>query len=227
MSHPADRVKIEEGWKEALMSEWGKPYFQKLRAFLVEEMQAGHTVYPPASLIFNAFNLTPFDQVKVVIIGQDPYHNPGEAHGLCFSVPKGVRVPPSLRTVYKELQDDVGFTIPNHGNLEAWAQQGVLLLNAMLTVRAGQAGSHQRRGWEEFTSAVIRELNARKEGLVFLLWGRYARDKGAIVDPTRHHVLQAAHPSPLARGAFFGSRHFSQTNALLQAQGKAPINWQV
>jgi uracil-DNA glycosylase len=227
MSNPADRVKIEAGWKEALMSEWSKPYFQQLRAFLVQEMQAGQVVYPPASLIFNAFNLTPFDQVKVVIIGQDPYHGPGQAHGLCFSVPAGIRVPPSLHNIYKELQEDVGITMPDHGNLEKWARQGVLLLNAMLTVRAHQAGSHQRKGWEEFTSAVIQTLNARKEGVVFLLWGRYAKDKGAIVDPQRHHVLQAAHPSPLARTGFLGCRHFSQTNAFLQAQGHTPIDWQV
>ena len=226
MSNPADRVKIEAGWKAALMEEWGKPYFQQLRAFLVQEMQSGYVVYPPAPLIFNAFDLTPFDQVRVVIIGQDPYHGPGQAHGLSFSVPPGIGIPPSLRNIYKELQEDVGITIPTHGNLEKWARQGVLLLNAMLTVRAGQAGSHQRKGWETFTDAAIRVLNAQKEGLVFLLWGKYAKEKGAIVDTQRHHVLTAPHPSPLAQG-FVGCRHFSQTNALLQAQGSPAIDWQV
>ena len=223
----AATVKIEEGWKQALMSQWDKPYFQQLKSFLVSEKQAGHTIYPPGKLIFNAFDTTPFDQVKVVIIGQDPYHGPGQAHGLCFSVPQGVRVPPSLKRIYKELQDDVGITIPNHGNLEKWAQQGILLLNSMLTVRAGQAASHQRKGWEQFTTAAIQALNQEKTGIIFLLWGRYAQEKGAIIDPGRHHILKAAHPSPLARHGFLGCKHFSQTNALLQQQGKEPIDWQV
>ena len=227
MSDAAASVKIEEGWKQALMSEWGKPYFQQLKAFLISEKQAGHTVYPPGSLIFNAFNKAPFDQVKAVIIGQDPYHGPGQAHGLCFSVPHGIRVPPSLKRIYKELQDDIGMTIPTHGNLEKWAEQGILLLNSMLTVRAGQAASHQRKGWEQFTTAAIQALNQHKTGIVFLLWGRYAHDKGAIIDPSKHHVLKAAHPSPLARHGFLGCKHFSQTNALLQQQGKSPIDWQV
>ena len=223
----AASVKIEEGWKQALMPQWDKPYFQQLKSFLVSEKQSGHTIYPPGKLIFNAFDTTPFDKVKVVIIGQDPYHGPGQAHGLCFSVPHGVRVPPSLKRIYKELQEDVGITIPNHGNLEKWAQQGILLLNSMLTVRAGQAASHQRKGWEQFTSSAINALNTQKEGIVFLLWGRYAQEKGAIIDPNRHHVLKAAHPSPLARHGFLGCKHFSQTNALLQQQGKEPIDWQV
>lgn len=227
MSDAAASVKIEEGWKQALMKEWGKPYFQQLKAFLISEKQVGHTIYPPGSLIFNAFNKAPFDAVKVVIIGQDPYHGPGQAHGLCFSVPHGIRVPPSLNRIYKELQEDVGITIPAHGNLEKWAEQGILMLNSMLTVRAGQAASHQRKGWEQFTTAAIQALNQQKEGIVFLLWGRYAHQKGAIIDPSRHHILKAAHPSPLARTGFFGCKHFSQTNALLQQQGKTPIDWQV
>ena len=228
MSHPADKVKIEEGWKQALYNEWGKPYFQGLREFLKTEKQNGIHIFPPGPLIFNAFNKTPWDQVKAVIIGQDPYHGPGQAHGLSFSVPMGVRTPPSLKNIYKELVEDMpGFTMPAHGNLENWAEQGVLMLNATLPVRAGQAKSHHKKGWEQFTGAVLTALNKEKEGLVFLLWGRSAQDVGKIIDPSRHHKLMAAHPSPLAGGAFFGSKHFSQTNQLLEAQGKTPINWQV
>ncbi|MEM7373703.1 MAG: uracil-DNA glycosylase [Bacteroidota bacterium] len=227
MSDPAASVKIEEGWKQALSNEWGKAYFQQLKAFLLSEKQTGQTIYPPGSMIFNAFNTTPFDQVKAVIIGQDPYHGPGQAHGLCFSVPHGIRTPPSLKRIYKELADDVRISIPAHGNLEKWAQQGILMLNSMLTVRAGQAASHQKKGWEQFTTAAIQALNQQKEGIVFLLWGRYAQEKGAIIDPNRHHVLKAAHPSPLARHGFLGCKHFSQTNAFLQQQGKDPIDWQV
>ena len=227
MSDPAASVKIEEGWKNALKDEFGKPYFQKLKAFLLEEREAGHTIYPPGKFIFNAFNSAPFDKVKVVIIGQDPYHGPGQAHGLCFSVPEGIRIPPSLRNIYKELHEDVGMTIPNHGYLQSWADQGILMLNAMLTVRAGQAGSHQKKGWEQFTTAAITQLNEQKEGIIFLLWGRYAQEKGLVIDSQRHHVLKAAHPSPLARVGFIGCKHFSQTNGLLIKQGKAPIDWQV
>lgn len=227
MSHPSDSVQIEASWKAALREEFAKDYFSQLRAFLKSEKQAGQLIYPPGKLIFNAFSLTPFEQVKVVILGQDPYHGPGQAHGLSFSVPAGIAIPPSLRNIYKEMAEDVGTTIPTHGNLEKWAQQGVLLLNSMLTVRARQAGSHQRKGWESFTSAVIDVLNREKEGIVFLLWGRYAQDKGALVDTSKHLVLKAPHPSPLARGGFFGSKHFSQTNAYLESQGKAPIDWQV
>ena len=226
MTHPADTVKMEEGWKKALYEEFAKPYFQNLKSFLLAEREAGQTIYPPAKLIFNAFNKTPFDKVKVVIIGQDPYHGPGQAHGLCFSVPQGVAIPPSLRNIYKELHEDLGLSIPNHGNLEKWADQGVFMLNAMLTVRARQAGSHQRKGWEQFTSAAINQLNLKKEGIVFLLWGRYAQDKGRIIEPSKHHVLQAPHPSPLARG-FNGCGHFSKTNEFLKQQGKGPIDWQV
>ena len=226
MTHPAASVKMEEGWKQALYEEFAKPYFQQLKSFLLAEKADGHKIYPPAKLIFNAFNKTPFEKVKVVIIGQDPYHGPGQAHGLCFSVPQGIAIPPSLKNIYKELYTDLGLAIPNHGNLEKWAEQGVLLLNAMLTVRARQAGSHQRKGWEQFTSAAINQLNIKKEGIVFLLWGRYAQDKGRIIDPSRHYVLKAPHPSPLARG-FNGCHHFSKTNAFLVEQGKEPIDWQV
>lgn len=227
-SHPAESVKIEEGWKAALYEEFAQPYFQQLKNFLVEEKQAGQTIYPPGKLIFNAFNKTPFDAVKVVIIGQDPYHGPGQAHGLCFSVPEGVKPPPSLKNIYKEMQTDVGITIPQHGNLIKWCEQGILMLNSMLTVRAHQAGSHKGKGWETFTTSVIRELNDQKSGLVFLLWGRYAQEKGVIIDTKKHHVLKAAHPSPFAaHNGFFGCKHFSTTNQLLIEQGKPAIDWQV
>lgn len=227
MSHPSESVQIEAGWKAALREEFAKPYFEQLRLFLKSEKQAGQVIFPPGKLIFNAFTLTPYDQVKVVILGQDPYHGPGQAHGLSFSVPEGIVAPPSLKNIYKELHTDLAFEIPTHGNLEAWAKQGVLLLNSMLTVRARQAGSHRKKGWESFTSAVIDVLNREKEGLVFLLWGRYAQDKGALIDRSKHLVLQAPHPSPLARGGFFGSRHFSQTNTYLESKGKPAIEWQV
>ena len=223
----AASIQIEAGWKQALKEEFSKPYFTQLKAFLKEEKNAGQVIYPPGKQIFAAFDSTPFDEAKVVIIGQDPYHGPGQAHGLCFSVQPGVRIPPSLRNIYQELHDDVGFTIPNHGYLQKWADQGVLMLNATLTVRASQAGSHQKKGWEQFTTAAIQTLNDQKEGIVFLLWGRYAQQKGAVIDPSRHHVLTAAHPSPLARTGFRGCRHFSQTNGLLEQQGKVGINWQV
>lgn len=223
----AASVQIEAGWKEALAPEFSKAYFLQLKAFLKEEKKSGQLIYPPGKQIFAAFDSTPFDQVKVVIIGQDPYHGPGQAHGLCFSVLPGVAIPPSLRNVYQELHDDVGFTIPNHGYLQKWADQGVLMLNAMLTVRASQAGSHRKKGWEQFTTAAIQALNTQKEGIVFLLWGKYAQEKGAVIDRSRHHVLIAAHPSPLARTGFRGCRHFSQTNALLEQQGKGVIDWQV
>ena len=223
----AASVQMEAGWKEALASEFSKAYFLQLKAFLKEEKNSGQLIYPPGKQIFAAFDSTPFDQVKVVIIGQDPYHGPGQAHGLCFSVLPGVAIPPSLRNVYQELRDDVGFTVPNHGYLQKWADQGVLMLNAMLTVRASQAGSHRKKGWEQFTTAAIQALNTNKEGIVFLLWGRYAQEKGAVIDRSRHHVLTAAHPSPLARTGFRGCRHFSQTNTLLEQQGKGGIDWQV
>ena len=220
--------KLEPSWKAHLAEEFRKPYFVELKRFLKEEKRNGSVIYPPGPLIFNAFNKTPFDTVKVVILGQDPYHGPGQAHGLCFSVQPGVKPPPSLVNIFKELHSDVGFQIPVHGNLEKWAEQGVLLLNACLTVRAGQPGSHHGKGWEDFTSAVVKTLNDQKEGLVFLLWGKPAQVKGSIIDPKRHHVLKAAHPSPFsAHSGFFGTRHFSKTNAILEKSGRAPIDWQI
>lgn len=221
-------VNIEPSWKEALAAEWQQPYFQALRTFLKQEIQAGKRVFPPGKFIFNAFDSTPFDKVKVVIIGQDPYHGPGQAHGLCFSVQKGVQIPPSLKNIYKELHEDVGMTIPNHGFLQSWADQGVLLLNALLTVEAHKAGAHKGKGWEKFTDAAIKRLNDQREGLVFLLWGRYAQEKGAHIDTSKHHVLKAAHPSPFsAHSGFFGCKHFSRTNDLLRQMGKEPIDWTI
>lgn len=225
MSEKVDNVQIEASWKTVLADEFSKPYFSAIKTFLVEEKRAGKTIYPPGPLIFNAFNHTPFDKVKVVILGQDPYHNPGEAMGLCFSVPKGVRVPPSLVNIYKEIQADLGLPIPSHGDLTAWADQGVLLLNAMLTVEAGKPASHQKIGWQTFTDAVIRCVSDKKDGVVFLLWGRFAQGKKSLIDEMRHYVLEAAHPSPLAGDAFSGCRHFSRTNELLEKQGKTPVDW--
>ena len=220
-------VKIESSWKNALAPEFEKPYFEQLVRFLHQEKGAGKVIYPPGSQIFRAFDLTPVDQVKVVILGQDPYHNPGEAMGLSFSVPDGVRTPPSLKNIFKEIETDLGIRMSGRPNLEAWARQGVLLLNSILTVEAGRAASHRGIGWEEFTDAVIQYLSAHCEGIVFLLWGNFAKAKAALIDTSRHHVLTAAHPSPLAGGAFFGCRHFSKTNQLLAQEGKTPINWQL
>lgn len=218
-------VKIEQGWKACLQDEFDKPYFERLTQFVRQEY-ATTTVYPPGALIFNAFNLCPFDQVRVVIIGQDPYHGPGQAHGLCFSVNDGIPFPPSLVNIFKEVQDDLGTPVPPTGNLSRWARQGVLLLNATLTVRAHQAGSHQRQGWEEFTDAVIRVLNERRDHLVFILWGSYAQKKGAFIDRNRHLVLSSAHPSPLsAYHGFFGNRHFSRANQYLVEHGETPVQW--
>ncbi len=221
-------IHLESSWKAVLEPEFEKPYMQALKGFLKSELQQ-HAVFPPNRLIFNAFEHTPFDRVKVVILGQDPYHNVGQAMGLSFSVPRGIEIPPSLRNMYKELQTDIpGFRIPDHGDLTAWADQGVLLLNATLTVRAHTAGSHQRKGWETFTDKAIAELSARREGLVFLLWGRYAKDKAALIDYRKHHILTAAHPSPLsAHNGFFGCGHFSKANQFLEAHGLKPIDWQV
>lgn len=218
-------VKIESGWKAQLQSEFDKPYFEQLTRFVRQEY-ATTTVYPPGGLIFNAFNLCPFQKVRVVIIGQDPYHEPGQAHGLCFSVNDGVQFPPSLQNIFKEIHDDLGSPIPTSGNLTRWAEQGVLLLNATLTVRAHQAGSHQRRGWEEFTDAVIRQVNDHCEHVVFILWGSYAQKKGAFIDTSRHLVLKSAHPSPLSvyRG-FYGNHHFSLANAYLKKYGLPTIQW--
>lgn len=218
-------VQIEASWKERLADEFSKPYFAQLTAFVRSEYHAT-TCYPPGPLIFNAFNLCPFERVKVVIIGQDPYHGPGQAHGLCFSVNDGVPFPPSLQNIFKEIESDMGTPVPASGNLTRWAEQGVLLLNATLTVRAHQAGSHQRHGWEEFTDAVIKTLSDEREHLVFILWGAYAQKKGAVIDRNKHLVLSSAHPSPLsAYHGFFGNRHFSLTNAYLQQHGKQPIVW--
>jgi uracil-DNA glycosylase len=225
MSESAVNPVLDESWKDLLKEEFASPYFQQLKSFLIEEKKK-FTVYPPGKFIFAAFNHTPVEKVKVVIIGQDPYHGHGQAHGLCFSVPKGIQIPPSLANIYKELKNDLEIPIPSHGNLEKWASQGVLLLNATLTVRANQAASHQNKGWERFTDAVIRILSERKSGLVFLLWGNYAISKQTIIDTTRHHVLLAPHPSPLsASRGFFGCKHFSRANELLQAQGLEPIDW--
>lgn len=216
---------IEPGWLEVLRPQFEAPYFAELKRFLVQEKQT-QTVYPPGKLIFNAFNSTPFDRVKVVLIGQDPYHEPGQAEGLCFSVPDGCPFPPSLVNIFKEIQQDLGIEFPRSGHLAKWASQGVFLLNATLTVRAHQAGSHQKRGWETFTDAVISSLSQQKSGLVFLLWGSFAQAKANLIDPHKHHILKAVHPSPLsAYRGFFGCRHFSQTNAILQSQGMAPIDW--
>ncbi len=218
-------VRIENGWKAKLSPEFEKPYFVDLTHFVKDEYSNGR-VYPPAKLIFNAFDLCPFDNVKVVIIGQDPYHGPGQAHGLCFSVPDGIEFPPSLVNIFKEISDDLHAETPSSGNLERWAQQGVLLLNATLTVRAHQAGSHQNKGWEQFTDAAIRALNEEKEHLVFMLWGSYAQRKGEFIDRQRHLVLQSPHPSPLsAYRGFFGNGHFSKANAYLTAHGLTPIGW--
>lgn len=218
-------VQIEETWKEALMPEFSKDYFIRLTDFVRKEYHET-TVYPPGKLIFNAFNLCPFDKVKVVIIGQDPYHGPGQAHGLCFSVNDGVQPPPSLVNIFKEINNDLGKPIPQSGNLTRWAEQGVLLLNATLTVRAHQAGSHQRQGWEEFTDAVIRKLAEEKSNLVFILWGSYAQKKGAFIDRNKHLVLTSVHPSPLsAHNGFFGNHHFSLANDYLVENGKTAIDW--
>ena len=219
-------VKIEPSWKEVLADEFQKEYFIKLTQFVKEEYNGGIPIYPPAKLIFNAFDHCPFDKVKVVILGQDPYHGIGQANGLCFSVNKGIPFPPSLLNIFKEIQSDMGTTSPQDGDLTRWSDQGVLLLNATLTVRASQAGSHQRRGWEEFTDAAIRELASRRSGIVFILWGSYAQKKGAFIDRSRHLVLSSPHPSPLsAYQGFFGNHHFSTANRYLKEQGLSEIIW--
>ncbi|MBR6903587.1 MAG: uracil-DNA glycosylase [Bacteroidales bacterium] len=218
---------IEPSWKQVLWDQFQAPYFAELKAFLVEEKKH-YQVFPPGPQIFNAFNSTPFDQVEVVIIGQDPYHGEGQAHGLCFSVQDGVPIPKSLQNIFRELSTDVGFRIPASGNLQRWAAQGVLLLNATLTVRAHQAGSHQRHGWETFTDCAIKRLSEQREGLVFLLWGNYAIEKQRLIDTRKHYILTAPHPSPLsASRGFFGCRHFSKTNEILMSLGKTPIDWQL
>jgi uracil-DNA glycosylase len=218
---------IHTSWKELLLNEFQSPYFAELKEFLVEEKRK-KIVFPPGKLIFNSFDKTPFDKVKVVILGQDPYHGMGQAHGLCFSVPYGVEPPPSLVNIFKELNSDLGIPIPNHGNLESWAFQGVLLLNATLTVRKDQAGSHQGKGWERFTDSVIHKISEQKVGVVFLLWGKYAQAKGDLIDKEKHFILTAPHPSPLsAYSGFFGCKHFSRTNEILMEQGEDPVNWEL
>lgn len=220
-------VRIEKSWGEALSAEWDKEYFHELARKLHEEKDRGIVIYPPGSKIFRAFDLCPLDAVKVVILGQDPYHGAGQAMGLSFSVPEGIAAPPSLKNIFKEIESDLGIRMSGSPDLEPWARQGVLLLNSVLTVRAGVAASHAGLGWQNFTDAVIKLISERCEGVVFMLWGNYARSKAGLIDSGRHLVLQAAHPSPLARGAFFGCRHFSQANAYLVRTGRSPINWQL
>ncbi len=220
------QIQLESSWKERLEPEFKAPYMVQLREFLLSRKKQHAVIYPPGGNMFNALNSTAFDQVRVVILGQDPYHGPGQAHGLCFSVMPGIAVPPSLINIYKELHDDIGFTIPNHGYLQAWADRGVLLLNAVLTVERGRAGSHQGKGWESFTDRIIALLNQSRQGLVFMLWGAYAQKKGAMIDTSRHLVLKAPHPSPLsASRGFFGCRHFSKANLYLGQQGQAEFDW--
>jgi uracil-DNA glycosylase len=219
-------VKIEASWKEVLEEEFKKTYFKQITEHIKTEKEQGKTIYPPGPLIFNAFEQTPFDMVKVVLLGQDPYHGPRQAMGLSFSVPDGVRPPPSLINIFKELHDDTGTPIPQHGNLTKWAQQGVLLLNASLTVRAGEANSHSKIGWHQFTNTVIEKISELKENVVFLLWGKFAQDKTELIDTKKHHPLKAAHPSPFAADkGFFGCRHFSKTNTYLMKRGIDPIDW--
>lgn len=221
-------VQIDATWKRALDDEFEQDYMQALRDFLCQEKKAGKSIYPPGDKIFNAFNLTPFDQVKVVIIGQDPYHGSGQAHGLCFSVQPGVKLPPSLQNIYKQLNNEYGLEFGASGCLESWARQGVLLLNAVLTVEKGKAGSHQGKGWEQFTDKVISLLNKEHDGLVFMLWGTYAQNKGQIIDQQRHLVLKSPHPSPFsAYKGFLGNGHFKRANEYLRSQGRDPIDWQV
>jgi len=219
-------VKIDDTWKKALKSEFNKPYFLEIVNFLRTEKMQKKTIFPPGSLIFNAFNTTPIDKVKVVIIGQDPYHGAGQAHGLCFSVQNGINPPPSLLNIFKELQEDIGINIPNHGNLTHWAEQGVLLLNASLTVRANEPMSHAKIGWAQFTDAAIKKVSDEKKNVVFLLWGKFAQEKQSLIDETKHFVLKAAHPSPLsAYNGFLGCHHFSKTNEFLTSNGIDPIDW--
>jgi len=221
-------VAIEESWKRILKAEFDKPYFQQIPLHIKTEKSQGKTIYPPGSQIFNAFNLTPFDNVKVVILGQDPYHGKGQAHGLCFSVANGIPPPPSLLNIFKELQDDIGLPIPNHGNLTNWAQQGVFLLNVSLTVRAAEPMSHSKIGWAQFTDSVIEKISAHKKNVVFLLWGKFAQEKRKLIDESKHLILRSVHPSPLsAYGGFFGCKHFSKTNHYLISKGIDPIDWTI
>lgn len=224
---PADSVKLESSWLHLLQKEFSRPYFSELRNFLKTEKAGGKVIYPPGGEIFAALDATPFDKVKVVLLGQDPYHGPGQAHGLCFSVRAGIQPPPSLLNIFRELESDLNQASPESGDLTKWARQGVLLLNAVLSVEHGQAGSHQNKGWEQFTDAIIHQLSAKRENLVFLLWGGYARKKGAHIDRSKHLVLECGHPSPLSanRGHWFGNRHFSKTNHYLRNHGISPVDW--
>lgn len=223
---PASTIRLEVSWQRYLLSAFQESYCQALKAFLLQERALGKTVYPKGRDYFRAFDLCPFDQVQVVILGQDPYHGPSQAHGLSFSVPKGIEIPPSLRNIDRELQTDLGISAPDHGDLSAWALQGVLLLNSVLTVEAGHPNSHQGKGWERFTDQAIHALNVHRQGLVFLLWGSYARQKGALIDRQRHLVLEAPHPSPLsAHRGFLGCKHFSKANHYLSQNGKLPMDW--
>ncbi len=224
---PKVSPQIEESWRELLIDEFHSDYFLALKEFLVNEKK-NITVYPPGKHIFNAYNRTPVDKVKVVIIGQDPYHGKGQAHGLCFSVQRGIKTPPSLQNIFKELKSDLNIPVPSHGNLVHWTDEGVFLLNATLTVRASQAGSHQNKGWETFTDATIKKLSEVKNSLVFLLWGKYAQAKEKLIDSSKHYILKAAHPSPFsAHNGFFGCRHFSKTNQILKLKGIDPIDWKI
>jgi len=219
-------IQLETSWKRRLEAEFDQPYMQSLRSFLQQRKSSGAQVYPAGNRIFNALNSTPFDAVKIVVLGQDPYHGPGQAHGLCFSVQSGIETPPSLMNICREIHDDLGIPVASHGYLKSWAEQGVLLLNAVLTVERGQAGAHQGKGWEQFTDRVIALLNERREGLVFMLWGAYAQKKGAFINPDRHLVLKAPHPSPLsAHRGFLGCRHFSAANHYLQQHSVGVVNW--
>lgn len=222
-------IELEPGWLEVLSEEFGKDYMVQLRQFLNNEKDAGNKIYPKETDVFNAFWKTPFSDLKVVILGQDPYHGENQAHGLSFSVQKGITIPPSLRNIYKELTTDIpGFVTPNHGNLTEWAEQGVLLLNASLTVRTGTPGSHQKKGWEEFTDQVIKTISDKKQGIIFILWGAFAQAKAELIDKTKHYIIKSPHPSPFsANSGFFGSKPFSKTNGLLVKEGKKPIDWQI
>ncbi|HRH82739.1 MAG TPA: uracil-DNA glycosylase [Bacteroidia bacterium] len=222
----SSQIKIEESWRKMLQEQFNMPYFEELKKFVKQEA-ALYKVFPPGPQIFSAFDYTPFEKARVVIIGQDPYHGAGQANGLCFSVSEGIKPPPSLVNIFKELKSDLNIPIPVHGNLEKWARQGVFLLNATLTVRQSMAGSHQGKGWEQFTDAVIRTLSEHKSGLVFLLWGRFAQAKEILIDNKKHHILKSAHPSPFSATKFFGCKHFSETNRILESEGLQPIDWNI
>ena len=221
-------VRIHESWKKLLAEEFEEDYFAQIKSFIIQQKNQGKKVYPPGKEIFQAFDRTPFGNVKAVIIGQDPYHGQGQAHGLCFSVRKGVTIPPSLKNIYQEQKIDLGIDQPGHGELNHWADQGVLMLNAILTVNASEPASHCKAGWEQFTDAVIKKVSDEKHGIVFLLWGRFAQEKASLIDPLKHHILKAAHPSPFsAHNGFFGCKHFSKANSLLESEGLGAIDWQI